>query len=347
MGNIIHKDTKRQRDIDIAKGIGIILVVWSHAKGPWSSYINQFHMPFFFFVSGMLYKAGSTSYGEYFKRKFKSLILPFWWWNLLLYPLFYILYYWKEWTIGTAVKELGEILFTLNKVPFLGATWFLPALFWISIFVHFLIKFLDDYRYKDIVLLIGSGFISLLGFYVTFPYKISRILICLSFYVGGYLYNKYIRYHLRECIKNIIALVGGVVYIFIASNNIVSMQGNVYSNRPLFVIGAFLATGFALRFSKWLADNKLLSILADHLVYLGKNTMSIVIWHFLTFRFTIIIQILVLGVGLKAIVAYPVYDASGIWWIFYLVTGVYGSLVWNFILEHNPLSSYMKRLHMI
>jgi len=34
--------TGRQIDLDIAKGIGIILVVWAHASGPLSGYINQF-----------------------------------------------------------------------------------------------------------------------------------------------------------------------------------------------------------------------------------------------------------------------------------------------------------------
>ena len=30
--------------LDIAKGIGILLVVWAHARGPFSTYIYQFHI---------------------------------------------------------------------------------------------------------------------------------------------------------------------------------------------------------------------------------------------------------------------------------------------------------------
>lgn len=40
---------KRSKCIDIIKGIGIIMVVWAHAGGPFSKYINSFHMPLFFF----------------------------------------------------------------------------------------------------------------------------------------------------------------------------------------------------------------------------------------------------------------------------------------------------------
>ena len=38
----------RIETIDIAKGLGILFVVWSHAKGPFTPYMYQFHMPLFF-----------------------------------------------------------------------------------------------------------------------------------------------------------------------------------------------------------------------------------------------------------------------------------------------------------
>ena len=51
--------------IDIAKGIAIICVVLGHIKGSvdlslfpaHTKFVHQFHIPMFFFVSGMLYKA--------------------------------------------------------------------------------------------------------------------------------------------------------------------------------------------------------------------------------------------------------------------------------------------------
>ncbi|GFI47337.1 hypothetical protein IMSAGC019_02661 [Lachnospiraceae bacterium] len=49
---------QRKDYLDIAKGIGIILVVWAHVEGSFYRYITQFHMPFFFFISGMLFTSG-------------------------------------------------------------------------------------------------------------------------------------------------------------------------------------------------------------------------------------------------------------------------------------------------
>ena len=51
---------KRDSTIDIMKGIGIILVILGHAIQnnyvPLNKVILSFHMPLFFFVSGMLFK---------------------------------------------------------------------------------------------------------------------------------------------------------------------------------------------------------------------------------------------------------------------------------------------------
>ena len=89
----MNSNTGRRIDLDVAKGIGIIMVVWAHASGPLSDYITQFHMPFFFFVSGLLYKNSNISCQEYIKKKVKTLLMPFWCWNLLCFPIYYILYY--------------------------------------------------------------------------------------------------------------------------------------------------------------------------------------------------------------------------------------------------------------
>lgn len=51
--------------------------------------------------------------------------------------------------------------------------------------------------------------------------------------------------------------------------------------------------------------------------------------------------------GLNAITAFPVYDASGLWWMAYLTAGIYLSLGWQYVLEHNPLSPVMRKVHMI
>lgn len=58
---------ERIKDIDIAKGIGILLVIIGHSFP--ESYIQRlcycFHMPLFFFISGLCYNHLNTTLGNY------------------------------------------------------------------------------------------------------------------------------------------------------------------------------------------------------------------------------------------------------------------------------------------
>lgn len=87
--------------IDIAKGIGIFLVVLGHsivpriresfpaAKFLWI-FIYNFHMPLFFFLSGWLFErglAGYTGKGRFILNKFKFLMVPYFVFSIFAYVL--------------------------------------------------------------------------------------------------------------------------------------------------------------------------------------------------------------------------------------------------------------------
>lgn len=66
--------------IDSAKGIGILLVVLGHSTGniedPLNKAILSFHMPLFFFLSGLCSKQKEENKGKQALRKAYSLLLP-------------------------------------------------------------------------------------------------------------------------------------------------------------------------------------------------------------------------------------------------------------------------------
>lgn len=310
------------------------MVVWAHAEGPFSSYINQFHMPFFFFISGTLFQMPKDN-KEYIKRKMKTLLIPFWKWNLLLLIPFWIFYFWKKWEIEILLQYFIEIGATVNKVPMLGATWFLPALFWTCIvFLGLNSKIeklnINDWK-KGLILLIFGGMSCGVGMYYNFPYRISRNLICSFFFILGYLYQKYIKRVEKEQIADITAYGMFVVYLMIASNNMASMGTNEYKYKILFLTGAIMASYAVLIFSRKLDSIRFARGIAvvNCLRYLGANTMPIVIWHFVFFRIAIMLQIIMKDIPLKAIVSFPIYDGKHGWWFIYVVCGISGSLIWN------------------
>lgn len=92
-------DNQRLDWVDIAKGIGIILVVFAHtlvpqiressaaAKFLWI-FIYNFHMPLFFFLSGLLFERGLaryTSRKKFILGKLKLLMLPYLVFSVLAY----------------------------------------------------------------------------------------------------------------------------------------------------------------------------------------------------------------------------------------------------------------------
>ena len=85
--------SKRIAYLDVAKGIGILLVMLGHnyvkASVPFmEKFIFSFHMPFFFLLSGMLFKANYPLL-VLFKRRFATLIRPYLAAILLLYSVYF------------------------------------------------------------------------------------------------------------------------------------------------------------------------------------------------------------------------------------------------------------------
>lgn len=77
--------TQRDSSIDIAKGFGILLMIWGHCAIIPALYgaIYQFHMPLFFVISGYLYKEKDSTT---FYKSIYRILLPFFATILLLTP---------------------------------------------------------------------------------------------------------------------------------------------------------------------------------------------------------------------------------------------------------------------
>lgn len=126
---------KRLPYIDIAKGIGILLVALAHngtaAYAPFlHHWIYSFHMPLFFFLSGMFFKP-DISFLDLLRRRFDSLLKPFFFGIFLIY--FGAIFFDKmglsiAW--GRIVKAMYANGYYLDWV----AMWFLPALFTVNLF---------------------------------------------------------------------------------------------------------------------------------------------------------------------------------------------------------------------
>src|SRR5947208_16409685 len=92
-----NRTTSRVAWVDVAKGIGIVLVVYGHVSGglvdagiqPRNSVANAasaliytFHMPLFFFLSGIwLARTSAKPFSQFARQRIGTLVYPYFLWS--------------------------------------------------------------------------------------------------------------------------------------------------------------------------------------------------------------------------------------------------------------------------
>ena len=160
-------EKKRLNFLDIAKGIGIILVLYSHSCGfpIFGNAVVAFYMPLFFFVSGYVYKAGRTP-AENIKRKLKQLLILYAGYTAFLYAEYLLLGYLKhELTRESVIMPLlgaiysrGALYADMSRenVYFLlisnGPMWFITAMAAACVIFYLLVdRFLRDRKTRIVI----------------------------------------------------------------------------------------------------------------------------------------------------------------------------------------------------
>lgn len=169
---------KRIEYIDIARGIGILLVVMGHNDfalvSPFAyKVIYSFHMPLFFFLSGYFLNA-AVGFWNFFIKRFNSLLKPY------LFTLFLI--YIGSISFGkmgleTAMIRIIKSLYGTGRYIDWVQLWFLPHLFVVSLYAfvfYALMKKVDNRYVRWAVLLLTLGIASLFlqSFY---PFQLSAL----------------------------------------------------------------------------------------------------------------------------------------------------------------------------
>ena len=139
--------------IDIIKGFGILLVIWGHIStgGQFSRYfVYAFHMPLFFFFSGVVSKPSGNLKIE-FKKTFRSLYVPF-----AFFTFCDVLVFITKSCFNNDLNIINLIKYSIRlltglSTPYLNAPiWFLFSLFTIKILFYLI----HHIRYSKFLLLI-------------------------------------------------------------------------------------------------------------------------------------------------------------------------------------------------
>lgn len=190
---------KRERYIDIARGISMICIILGHlGNHSINRVVFTFHVPIFFFITGY-FMDDRLPILDFVKKKARALLIPYTVTCLLIIVLSgikaLILY-----DSGTAVSSMVQWLYAAiygagdsYKEPFyikaIGAIWFLWASFWGSIFLRMSLAMKQAMRIVFLFLLFAVGYAS--RTICWFPLSIQAGACAALFMYFGYLSKEF------------------------------------------------------------------------------------------------------------------------------------------------------------
>lgn len=162
--------------IDIAKGIGILLVVMGHNDFSLISpfffkLIYSFHMPLFFFMSGIFFKP-DLSFLILLHRRFDSVLRPYIFTILLI---FFATISFTRVDFANSTSRLIKALYGNGHYLDWVQLWFLPHLFAVSLFVFLFFQLVrqSGRPWLKWVFLAALQIMGVLSISVFWPFKIN------------------------------------------------------------------------------------------------------------------------------------------------------------------------------
>lgn len=293
---------KRFDYIDIAKGLGILMVVWAHILlTGWSHrFIYAFHMPLFFFLSGMLFQRQKyPSFMNFVARRAKRLLLPYVIYSVVTWCMWAVFQYLRHGDVKSYVMPLLQTFIAQGSGAFIAhnsALWFIPCLFLVEILYFFISRSGDVWGTLLCFAAAAGSFV--LGhvfgkdYWFSPPWNADAALIALPFYAVGNLVVKRVGH------KRMIELVNSdkwltcIVWIGITAAllwsamafNECSMGSSSYQCSGLiFIPRAFLGIAWlvilALLLSSVQNHNPLNAIVTKYLKWAGIKSLDIMCLH--------------------------------------------------------------------
>lgn len=265
MENIIKLNRKRDTYVDVAKAIGILLIVSIHTEvfGEFGYPLSFIAVPVFFLMSGF-YDRSERNIGQWFPKSLRTLILPAVIWILIATAYGKILGYAKD-------RSWGENPFSLyNMTGGNGPAWFLFALLYAKVLTWGMIKI----KLPKFVLWGGSLLIGYVGMNINMPLLFDEGCAALPFYVIGKLAYPY----LREIMENKGLLVAGIIALclylwLLVSFMIVPQSNGNFAPYYLVALGLMLLCFVPFLFISEKLQNQ------KWLVSLGQHSLGIMLLH--------------------------------------------------------------------
>lgn len=296
---------KRIHWIDVARGLAIICVVFGHASIPVSleCFIYSFHMPLFFFISGIVFSA-KRDFIPFVKNKVMALLLP---WLVMSGVDILFDTVWEALRgnivgvdaafVNIVHRVIGLVLGFRFAPVYMDSFWFIKVIFICSLIAWLLERRVHAIKIKVAILIL----ISILSVWIqssffsgkALPWSIDIVPVAFSFLYGGILYKQII---LKKCYKVykksnllnagilILLIIGQIVLSALNSDmlniNIDMYEGKLH-NPVLFLVGAWLGICLVIYAAKNLIyENRTIEWCGQNtiLIYLSQSSLLAVFY---------------------------------------------------------------------
>lgn len=248
------------------------------ATAPQQVVLTSFHMPLFFFLSGLFLFRKEENLGEFVKKKAKTLLFPCLVFGAILSTYSTCIDLIKhDDTIPYGLRYVG-LFINMRQNPFPGSLWFFPCLF----LVELMMFALHRWSRSEKVILVCSSLLAVAGLAVHhyygkgLPWSMDIALYCIPFTATGYalrgkVLNAYpwISYIIAAVLFSVSAYFN---YVYIGQS--VDLYNCILGSYPLFYLTAFTGIYLVIGLAK-LWKNK------PMLLFYGRNSMLVYALHFL------------------------------------------------------------------
>lgn len=286
---------KRIGYIDIAKGIGILVIVLAHNDlagyhPTLHKFIYAFHIPLFFFLSGMFFRP-ERSFGETLRRRFNTLLKPY------LFALFVIYLGEAAFDNMTFPVIAGRILKSLYATGYYidwVQLWFIPHLFAVALFAWIAWRFVfgrvqrDWLRWLLLFAMLAAGVFAMPYFWpfkapvigtelYGLPFSLDLVFASGFFFLVGYEVN---RKPLENFFASPLVLAGTFgLLLFLVLTLSPSIDFNTRSYPSLWINTAEALLGITMTLSLSRNLEKWSEKAANLFRYFGRISLVILIFH--------------------------------------------------------------------
>lgn len=285
----VISEKTRYRYLDIARGLGIMLVIISHAHGL-SSYLINYYIPIFFIISGFTYRSG-RSYGENVGKKAKRLLIPYFVYSLVLlciyivlgrnmeetkFSLFGILYS-RFCLYDMSTHPNNVFLFTIAN----GAMWYLTAFFVTGLVFHLVADFALKNRKNLAIVLAALTVVTMVlaELPILLPWSIDIACVGTIFMLVGKILAQSGFYERERKLWQMVCVF--VAYMLMSyANPGINMSVREYGVYGRWSVPAFIFIGIAgsmlcIWVAQWIEN----TVIGKIVEYIGKNTIILMAFH--------------------------------------------------------------------